>query len=111
MNEIQLTGLVALHGHSLSTAMLSVPVPPVAEYVVADDDTDASQRDDVGDVTVVEVLAELPHPNAASAAQNSRGARKITRFLYAQDSPSGVPERKVSMRTAWYHRVLQRNTY
>jgi hypothetical protein len=31
VNEIQLTGLIALHGHSLSTATLSVPVPPVAE--------------------------------------------------------------------------------
>jgi hypothetical protein len=74
--------------------MLSVPVPPVAEYVVAEDDTDASQRDEVGDVTVVEVLAELPHPNAASAAQNSRGARKLTRSGDAQASPSCSPGAK-----------------
>jgi hypothetical protein len=69
--------------------------------VVADDETDASQRDDAGDVTVVEVLAELPHPNAASAVQNSRGARKLTRQNHAQGSPAGGLCVEATVRTAW----------
>ena len=84
---IQLTGVVARQAHSRSTATLTVPLPPADAKVVAGIDTAASHRDEDGDVTVVEVLAELPHPMAARAMHNSRGARKLTSRLHAQDSP------------------------
>ena len=88
MNEIQLTGLVARQVHSRATFTLSVPLPPAAPNAVGEDETDASQRVDVGEVTFVDVVAELPHAPATSAANNSRGARKVTRVADAQASPA-----------------------
>jgi len=78
VNAIQLTGLAATHEHSRATLMFSVPVPPDAAWFDGVDETFASQRVDAGAVTLVEVLAELPHPIAARATTNSRGAREIT---------------------------------
>jgi hypothetical protein len=110
VNEIQLTGLVARQAHSRATFTLSVPLPPAAPNAPGDGDTDASQRVDVGEVTFVEVVAELPHPAAASARDNSRGTREFTGETHAQDSPA--QSCLIASRCdAWYHQTLQRNTY
>lgn len=71
---IQLTGEVARHAHSRATAIERLPDPPVELNCEPGDETVASHRDDAGVVTLVDVEAELPQPNAvskATAAANS----------------------------------------
>lgn len=103
------TGLVALQEHSRATVTFSVPAPPAAPKEAADDETVASQRFDAGDVTDVEVLAELPHPAAASATNNSRGARELTADTMHKPRQLGHASTAPAS-AAWYHLVLQRNT-
>jgi hypothetical protein len=78
---IQLTGLVARHEHSRATVTTRVPLPPPGPYEVADDETEASHRVEVGEVTLVDVLAELPHAIVPTAITNSRGTRELTARL------------------------------
>ena len=70
---IQLAGEVARQAHSRATAMATVPEPPVELNCDEGDETVASQREDAGVVTFVDVEAELPQPHAtkATAAANS----------------------------------------
>jgi hypothetical protein len=75
---IQAAADVACHVHSRATEMVSVPDPPAAPNAFGDDETFASQRVDVGDVTLVEVDAELPQPAATVASANRRGTRTVT---------------------------------
>jgi hypothetical protein len=59
---------------------------------------------------LVDVLAELPHPAAAKAIVNSRGARKLTADTMHKLRQHGLG---LAVRSceAWYHLILQRNTY
>jgi hypothetical protein len=87
---IQFTGLVARHEHSRATVIASVPEPPDELNVETGAETDASHRAAVGVVIAVDVEAELPHPNAATApttAANSRGGRVFTGSATAQFQP------------------------
>lgn len=68
----------------------SVPVPPPGPNAVADEVTLASHRVEAGDVTLVEVVAELPHAAAAIEHANSRVVRRVTRATIAQASPDQV---------------------
>ena len=65
---IQLAGAVARQPHSRATAIVRLPDPPVELNCDEGDETVASQRDDAGVVTLVDVEAELPQPHAASKA-------------------------------------------
>jgi hypothetical protein len=110
VNVIQLTGLAARHAHSRATLTVSVPDPPAAGWLAGDAATVASQRFVAGDVIVVDVLAELPHPAAPSAMNNSRGARDVTalplhNFRQCRHRSHGTRW------GAWYHFDLQRNTH
>jgi hypothetical protein len=78
VNVIQLAGVVARHEHSRGTLIDSVPVPPPGPNVLLELETFASQREDAGEVIVVDVVAELPHATEATASTNSRGARRFT---------------------------------
>ena len=87
VNVIQLTGEAARHVHSRATTMFKLPVPPEGPKDVADGETVASQRLEVGDVTLVDVVAELPQAPVKAASTNSRGARTVTGATLAQGSP------------------------
>lgn len=117
---IQLTGLVARHEHSRATAIDRVPDPPDEPNDDGGADTVASQREDVGLVTAVEVEAELPQPTAASVATqtaNSRDTRVVTVWRLhvfsqrprLQPTPNGGIGASIRG-AACYYEVLQRNT-
>jgi hypothetical protein len=84
------TGVDARHEHSRSTETERFPVPPAGANVVTDDDTVASQRVEAGAVTLVEVVAELPHAAASGRIENSRAAREVTSATVAQRSPASL---------------------
>lgn len=117
---IQLAAVVARQAHSRATLIDNVPVPPVGPKELLELETLASQREDAGEVIVVEVVAELPHAADASANTNSRGVRGVTRPAFAQGSPDqpGTAETKSArfaraehhVCSSWYHLILQRNT-
>jgi hypothetical protein len=64
---------------------------------------------EVGEVTVVDVDAELPQPATTAASANRRGTRTVTsRPLHKPRQLSCTSGAQLAF--AWYHLVLQRNT-
>lgn len=84
---IQFTGEDAVQEHSRSTEIESEAVPPADAKLVVCAETVASQRVEAGAVTLVEVVAELPHATVARPATNSRAVRNRTGPASAQRSP------------------------
>ena len=80
VNVIQLAGVMAFHEQSRVTPTDRLPVPPAGVKVVDDIPTLAWQRVVPGEVTDVDVFAELPQPIEQSRREkNSRAdVRAIT---------------------------------
>src|SRR3954468_163455 len=110
VNSIQAAAVDDVQSHSRAAETATCPVPPGAGKLCAPAVSVTWHREDVGAVTVVDVVAELPHATdhaAATTRAKSRARTRCTDLHNTSHAPATMRSSGACFRSRWSSRCCR----